>query len=62
MTNTTTKNINVMDKSGSQKLILKNTVINGEVSFSSGKGKIVMDNSSKINGKIHGGVIEEKLI
>lgn len=51
-----------MDKSGSQKLILKNTVINGEVSFSSGKGKIVMDNSSKINGKIHGGVIEEKLI
>ena len=39
-------------------LILKNTLVEGTVTFDSKKGKIIMDATSKITGGIHGGQVE----
>lgn len=37
-----------------------NTVVKGNISFSSGHGLVVIDSSSKINGRVIGGYISQK--
>jgi hypothetical protein len=52
--NSKTKNILVLKMQGSQRVKLKNSIVDGNLIFKSGKGKLLMDKTSKITGKVEG--------
>ncbi len=59
---TTTKNIYIRRNNGKkvdEYLYLNNSTVNGNITFESGRGKVVANSGSRINGSIIGGTLNQ---